>query len=315
MKYFIKYLFIISALVLIFPAGLLAASFSIDGPEQTISDTLFKVDIFVNAPDTEINAVSGSITYSGDKLSLEDVKSGGSLISLWLEEPTLEQSFNGQLKFSGLIPGGYSGDKGYLFSLIFKTIGASDNEKVAINLLTPTVLLNNGEGTELKTLSVSKILNVINKVENNEIIKSQAGRALVYQESPDRFPPEKFTPLIYNNRDKNGSNLYLAFLSEDKQSGISHYELAKSKTLTNNYQRLAWTKVNSPHIIKASDTKQFIYLKAVDKQGNFQVAIINPTLEETKSQILKIILIAGQILVSIGLIIFSLKFFRNKNKF
>lgn len=286
---------------LIFPRPLLAASFIIDSQTQVYYDSLFKVDILVDTENSEINALGGSVSYQGDGLVLEDVRNGGSLVSLWLDEPALDKSLNGRLEFNGIIPGGYSGSKGYLFSLIFKVDSSVDdslrNKNIAINLSDVKVLLNDGEGTELKAKAVAKKIvpasDQATAGDNSNIHLSSAA----YQEAADRFPPEKFTPLIYRSPNETENNLYIAFSTDDKQSGMSHYEIAKNKNLTTNYQRLSWTKVTSPRIIEAGDLKQFVYVKAVDRQGNFQVAVIEPTATVAPSPLNKVIFVIGVCLV------------------
>ncbi|MCX6797749.1 MAG: hypothetical protein NTX66_00820, partial [Candidatus Falkowbacteria bacterium] len=79
------------------PLRLLAADFIIASPDQFVKDSLFKVDILLDTADTEINALSGTVSYQGNQLILEDVSAGGSVVSLWLDPPILEKSLNNRL--------------------------------------------------------------------------------------------------------------------------------------------------------------------------------------------------------------------------
>ncbi len=301
-------------LVLIFflfvPTQLFAATFVFDGPANISNNSTFKVDVYVDTENSEINALGGIVSYLGDKLILEDVRDGGSLVSLWLDEPTLEKSLNNRLEFNGLIPGGYNGQKAYLFSLVFKVNGAIANNSAEINLSDWQVLLNDGQGTKISAAPVSYRV----AINSAEVAKDSQGNIIsgvAYKEVIDKFPPEKFTPLIYNNPAE-ADNTYIAFSSSDKESGIGHYEIAKSSKLTTNYQRLSWTEVLSPHKLKAQELSQYIYIKAVDRQGNFQVAVLNPTLENTSFWSLKLILEIAAILIGLMFIYIILRYLRKR---
>lgn len=263
------------------PTRLLAATFIVDGASSVTNNNIFKADIYVDTENSKINALGGYVSYSGDKLILDDIRYGGSIVSLWLDEPTLEKTLNNRLEFNGLIPGGYEGSKAYLFSLLFKINGdisnIDPNDLGNIILSDLQIFLNDGLGTKIK------LPNVIYKPRINIAILSETNenKAAVigsYKETADKFPPEKFTPLVYNDP-LEINNLYLAFSALDKGSGISHYEIAKNSKLTTNYQRLKWSVASSPWEIKDSDLRQYIYIKAIDRQGNFQVSVISPQVD------------------------------------
>ena len=102
----------------------------------------FIVELQLDTEGEEINAVGAVLEFPHNLLEITDFSKGGSILSLWPEEPAFRQ---GEISFVGGIPKGFRG-KGLISKITFlsKEIGEAEvnfNES-------SKVLLNDGLGTE-----------------------------------------------------------------------------------------------------------------------------------------------------------------------
>src|SRR5437764_9558563 len=105
-------LLLLAALLL--PAMAQAATLSLGGPASASVGSEFNVPIFLSS-DTSANAVSGTVTYPTDLLTLQSVSKGGSIINLWPTDPV---PGNGTVEFGGVILNpGWSGTRGTVLVL------------------------------------------------------------------------------------------------------------------------------------------------------------------------------------------------------
>lgn len=216
-------------------------------------DYLLKVEL-----DTQgevINAVDGKILLPKDIVEVKEIHDGNSNINFWLQNPT--EKNKGEIEFSGITPGGVSGEKLLLFSMVIH-----QNNKNQGNIIfdSTKVLKNDGLGTEIKT-SVATIGLPINTTK----LISDMKDGLV----KDTIPPEIFEPKIIKNIDSFDNKNVIAFATQDKDSGMDHYEIRegffdKYKTVT------------SPFILEKQDLHSKIYIKAVDNAGNERVVEFYP---------------------------------------
>lgn len=199
-----------------------------------------------------INALEGTLVYPKE-LKLREIRDGNSIINFWLERPHDE---NG-IRFAGITPGGYRGPAREVFTLVFDVL-KSGGEKFLLR--DGKAYLSDGEGT-LVALTLATGTSTLNTP----------------AVADDRTPPEPFEisrgkdPTLFN------SESFIAFASQDKQTGIDHYELAEfvgprlPALLANN---LSWKEIESPYEI-ASDG--YVYVKAVDRAGNSRLAVLSPS--------------------------------------
>ena len=105
------------------------------------------VNIMVSTPDASMNAVSGTLTYPTDLLSVVSTSTSGSVLGQWLPPgATGPQKSSGSLKFEGVSLGGYQGTGGKLFSVTFKALkeGAA-----SLSIANSSILANDGAGTDI----------------------------------------------------------------------------------------------------------------------------------------------------------------------
>lgn len=110
----------------------------------------FTVRVLVSSPRQAINALSGTVSFPTDKLQVTSVSKIGSILSLWVQEPSFSNS-RGTVTFEGVVPNpGFSESNGRVLSITFKVVGTGIAD---VKLSSGSLLANDGYGTNvLKTL-------------------------------------------------------------------------------------------------------------------------------------------------------------------
>jgi len=240
----------------------------------------FQVDISLNTENEEINALEGKIVFPSELLELKEIRDGNSIINFWIEKPRAVEA--GIIGFSGIIPGGYQETKGFVFSVVFR---AKTSGNGAIEIRDAKVLLNDGKGTPVNVKISPFQFSISQEVPSVppmvEIIK-------------DTDPPEDFKPEIAANHAIFNGKWFLVFATQDKGSGIDHYEICEGK------RKCAIAE--SPYLLRNQDLDEEIVVKAVDKSGNERVATIPPQkpLPWYKNYfVLAILIIIGLIIIGV----------------
>src|SRR3989338_10915263 len=100
----------------------------------------FELGVFIESQVETINAIESRIIFPADYFDVKEIRDGGSLLPLWVERPHLispEVIF-----FSGVVPGGYIGPRGYLFSLL---VEAKKSGFVTFQTDNELILLHDGD--------------------------------------------------------------------------------------------------------------------------------------------------------------------------
>lgn len=231
-------------------------------PEKSAGgDNQFKIGVFLKTAEP-LNAVEGKIHFSTDLLELQDVADGDSIINFWIDRPTAVAA--GAVSFSGITPGGFTGERGHLFSLGFliKREGSG-----VFKITAARALRNDGAGTaaDLQTFDAPFVVS-----------KKTAGLpAPVPETKPAAPPPEPFRPQISRDRGVFDGQWFAVFATQDKTSGIDHYEIKESRLgIFSIFQ--GWTTANSPALLKDQDLRSRIFIKAIDKAGKIRVEELPP---------------------------------------
>ena len=255
MRYFLL------GLSLLFPAPSFAATlqFVQQPSEVRVSDT-FTAELLLHTDTDIINAIEGSVQIP-DALSLVDIHLSGSLVPLWITPPA--ENGKGIISFAGVLPGGYHG-VGNLFTLVLR---AAQESTATISFSNDTrVYLNDGKGTTailaLPTLTF--------------LIQSSVGTPRSVSLEKDITPPESFTPIIHSGESFGLTGSVLVFVAQDKNSGIARYDIARSYEGTVKESDFSWHTIESPYALVAGDSIRYLYIRAVDREGNTRVAIVPP---------------------------------------
>ena len=215
------------------------------------------VNVFLNAKEEDVNALEGELSYPRDLFDLKEIKYGNSVVTFWVEEPQMTDI--GRVIFSGIIPGGFMNKGGYVFSLILK---AKQKGTGSIEFINSQILLNNGEGTRAKLASLV-ILPAHFFIYDREPI---ATPEIIYKDDYDL--PEEFTPEISRDQSIFNNQWFLVFQTQDKGSGIDHYEVKEG-------WRPFFT-TESPYLLKNQNLDEEIIVKAIDRQGNKRISTLAP---------------------------------------
>lgn len=117
----------------------------------TVGET-FTETVFVSSGDQAMNAIAGTISFPADLLQVVSVSKSGSVLSLWVQDPTFSNA-DGAISFSGVVPNpGYTGARGRVVSVQFRGKRAGTG---AISFASASqVLANDGNGTDILTSTV-----------------------------------------------------------------------------------------------------------------------------------------------------------------
>lgn len=269
----IRILFLVVVFALFFCCSLpsvQAASFfwSPDKVEGSAGAEL-RLGLFLDTEGEEINALEGKISFPLDNLELKEIRDGGSLISFWLDKPSLPRDCPNNicsLSFSGIIPSGYSGKQGLLLSLVFLSKESGSGE-ISLNSL--KALKNDGLGSEAQLKYKNLAFNLLSsELGIVEFVSpgGPTGEILAENAREDKTPPELFQaelvrdPLLFEGR------WVLVFSTQDKNSGLDHYEVKEGRS--------DFVLASSPYLIKNQKLNRDIKIKAVDRSGNEQIITV-----------------------------------------
>lgn len=245
-----------SIVLLFFPLVSFAASVQFR-PEKPITGVGQETRVFVDLKtgNASINAVEGNISFP-ENSNVVRIEDGNSVVSLWLERPHI---IDGKIVFSGIIPGGYQGQQGILFALVLKTT------KEGQGALSSDVRLLNNDGTGSDA-----------KIEVSPLSISVRGTSAVTAEPLlDREKPESFAPTIGRSDELFDGAWFVAFVTQDKGSGIDYYTVQESGSRIG----LMFAKkqrVESPYALKSQDGQSYVRVVAYDKVGNSLSEIATP---------------------------------------
>lgn len=255
MKNFLYILFLLYFL----PLTSFAADISFDSKKNNFANNeSFLVEVVVNTEDESINAIAGEVLFPVDLLELKEIRDGNSSVNFWIEKPHNETG--NKIVFSGITTGGFSGQRVFLFGLVFsaKQLGKSSIifEKIQI-------LQNDGLGTKIS-------------IKENpfkfSIVKGNNTGDIADLTIEDKDIPEDFTPFVAHDEEIFEGKNFVVFSTVDKGVGVDHYEIREKSSLFGGKYVIA----ESPHLLKGQKLMNNIYVKAVDKNGNERIVKINP---------------------------------------
>lgn len=198
-----------------------------------------------------VNAAEGTLRFSG---MVRSVSLGASVFPLWLERPTTST-----LSFSGVVPGGYQGTNGTLFTMQLEGNGTFTFSPELVQ-----VYRNDGLGS-LVTTTV--------RTQPIQLAPHDAVVALDTQ-LPD-FSEVRIArdPAVFDNE------WFVLFNGQDADSGIARFEVAeRSGSRTDALGDLVWQTAESPHILADQSRGSTVFVKAIDNEGNERISSVPPAL-------------------------------------
>lgn len=252
MKTFLKKNIIsLFAFSMFFPLVTIGAEINIESSKVNIrTNEEFSLSVMLNSSES-INAVEGILVFPEDALAIKEIRDGNTVLSFWVEKPYL--SSPGKISFSGITPGGFSGPRNVLFSVLFE---ARKIGPIRIGLDEVKALLSDGSGTESVISTREKALSV------------QIGDSSVRRETlDDKEPPEDFSLSISKDENSFDGKNFLVFASQDKLSGLNRFEVREGSW--------GWYHVaTSPYVLRHQSLSKKIFVRAIDNKGNVRESII-----------------------------------------
>jgi hypothetical protein len=218
----------------------------------------FLMDVIIHSEES-LNAVEGRLVFPADKLIVKEIRDGNSVINFWIERPRIESS--GIILFSGITPGGFSGANKSIFSIVFE---AKNTGIASVILQNTKALKNDGLGTETilrKRDSAVSIKSGYNNTSKETLI--------------DMELPESFKPIIESDPNVFEGKNFLVFATQDKISGISHYEVKEYRFKPISFLS-GYHDVQSPYLLKDQKLKSTVIIRAIDNNGNARVVEVLP---------------------------------------
>jgi hypothetical protein len=204
------------------------------------------VDVFINTQGQAINAFEGKITFDGNLLEVQKIQDGASVVNFWITKPHYS---NGEIIFSGITPGGYSSEAGLLFSAV---VTARKSDSLMVSAKDLKFLKNDGLGTQ-DTVTVMPFTLVSAEIKEAPQMK-------------DATLPENFKPLLSKDETVLDGKWFLAFSTQDKDSGMDHYEVKEGWW---------WAVSESPYVLKDQSLQSRVLIKAIDRAGNERIVSVD----------------------------------------
>ncbi|MCC6323302.1 hypothetical protein IT400_00765 [Candidatus Nomurabacteria bacterium] len=142
---FFKYLIFYSFLV--FPVYTIQAADLSMTPQSgsvEVGDTI-KMRVVLSSSDKLANAVSGTVTFSKDLLTLSSISKSDSIVNVWPVDPSFSNA-SGTLNLDGVILSGYQGTNGTILTLFFKAKAVGN---ATIKFENASILAHDGAGTQI----------------------------------------------------------------------------------------------------------------------------------------------------------------------
>ncbi len=256
-------LFLAGALFCI-PSLATAAGLVMSAPQKSYSvGDSFAVAVSVLTAGDPINTVSGKLNIDPAFFDIVDIRSGNSVLSLWIEKPAYNKSL-GVVSFSGGVPGGFTGVSGPLFTLGLK---AKKIGSTTLSFKDVSILKNDGQGTALSGLKNASL--TLSVVAAKEVSPEIPVPEVVYLPPKDTTPPDPFVPLVSQHPTVADNAYFVSFSAVDKDSGIDHYEVSE-RLLYLPAATPEWYPSESPAVLKNQMWITEVRVRAYDREGNFQ---------------------------------------------
>ncbi len=249
------------------------------------NDTVL-IKFMIDTESTEINSLEGTIEIN-DPTSIQNINLGGSIFNLWPNKPSLNITKK-EITFVGGATSGVTGTSLRLFTLAVKP------EKIqTLSFQTKSIVAykNDGQGTSIKLSNKPIKMSVLKPGE-------QTVDSLKNLIEKDKKTPEPFEINLGYDDSVNEGQYFISFVTTDKDSGISHYEVTEGDFPT--------VRSGQTYILRDQTLKSKIKVVAIDNAGNTELAVLNNKLNFSWTKTILAVLVL--ILIKI-----SFQFFRRKN--
>jgi hypothetical protein len=136
-----------AAIYLLYSVPVFAASVSLRPLVAKVNlGASFTVSVDVNTQGKTINNAEAVITFPTDLVEVSSINSGGSIFTLWVEQPAFSNS-SGLITFNGGVPNpGYTGSSGHILSIQFRSKASGT---AVFSFASAAIRENDGLGTNI----------------------------------------------------------------------------------------------------------------------------------------------------------------------
>ena len=275
-----KYIFILLLVVISVaaPSAAQAATLYFTVPDEPIyQGDVFTVELRVDSEEEAINAVQADVEFSSNFFEVTRADNTNSILNFWPRVPSFDNESEDVLFSGGLPNPGFQGSSGLIGTI---TLRAENAGQTSLNFSdTSRTLLNDGLGTEafLETRDIA--LNILVPPEGYQPKETDIIR--------DTTSPDAFTPIISRSKYIYDGKYFVAFETQDHESGISHYEVQeKIGDIRGN-----WQVAVSPYLLQNQEGDVTVFVKAVDRAGNERMGVVEISIFKKKLYLLYIILL------------------------
>lgn len=237
-----------------------AATLSLLPSSSTISSgDIITINVVVNSEGVSINNSNATIQFPTDLLQVVSVSKGGSIFSLWVEEPSFS-NISGEVSFNGGITNpGYTGSNGQLISVTFRAKKAGT---ASILFSDSSVLANDGLGTNVLNAKRSATLSIKSEVITPVEIPP------VVAPTPSETSPVGLNITSTTHPDQNAwYNLNNASLKWKLPTGVKTVETSIDSN-PNGLTKVSYTPaISSKEISNIDDGISYFHLRYLTKAG------------------------------------------------
>lgn len=264
-----------------------AASLYFDPPEASIyrGDSV-TLGLRLDTDEEEcINTVDAIVHYDPAVRAI-DVSRGDSILNIWVEEPKIDE-VNHTITFAGGIPGGYCGRiagdpslTNVIAEIVFRSpgfaVGAVKSPVAQVWVdESSQVLLHDGFGTRANLRASGASLTLLD-TPGTAIDDSWNTRV-----REDTTVPSDFAITLAKEESAFDGKYFITFNSQDKQSGIDHYEVMEEPiedlyAFSWGRADAPWVRSESPYVLVDQTLNSTIRVKAIDKAGNSTISVFVP---------------------------------------
>lgn len=247
--------------------------FTVSNSSVAVGDNV-TVTVHLDTQGQEINAVDLGILFP-PFFEAKSISKSGSFLQLWVEEPSYGV---GTAKFIGGTPGGIKTAGGIIGRVTLRARAVGDGSIA----LAPgaSVLVNDGEGTQVSLQSGSVPISVVAKKAGEEKTPEKTPAKEEIEEKEDITPkkekvetvttkdktkPARFNIGIGEDARVFNGQYFISFFTTDKQSGVDHYEVKEGKS--------AFTRARSPFLLDDQSMRSVIRVRAYDSAGNYRETV------------------------------------------
>lgn len=232
----------------------------------------YSTTLVLDTSGDSINTIEGVLKLeprlSGDSGEIQ-VSDSGSIVTYWITPPTYDKAQN-TIRFAGGIPGGYVGSSGIILSIIFPPYVGDPIDR-AVNVIELRAFKNDGAATNANLSTANFSLEDV----AGEIDEGVSDQLYLDGTRKDDIPPEIFSPQISRDENVFDGKWFINFSTVDKQSGIDHYEIQETRSGaldSGNWK----SPVTSPYELQDQELHSFVYVIAIDRQGNERIIKVFP---------------------------------------